>query len=166
MKKSLCISILALVILVPGIALASWSASFPGDDGVGNNGIHYNYDMIKSYIVTAGETFASPGITGQKAGWTVQNIGPAQVNMSGPAEGGSFGWTYNFAGATIPTLLTVDYYVYANNVNTGAFEIYFRNGNWTYPDYKAIPTVPIPAAAWLLGSGLLGLVAVRRRFKK
>lgn len=27
-------------------------------------------------------------------------------------------------------------------------------------------TVPIPAAAWLLGSGLLGLVAVRRRFTK
>ena len=26
--------------------------------------------------------------------------------------------------------------------------------------------VPIPAAAWLLGSGLLGLVAVRRRFTK
>ena len=27
-------------------------------------------------------------------------------------------------------------------------------------------SVPIPAAAWLLGSGLIGLVAVRRRFKK
>jgi hypothetical protein len=27
-------------------------------------------------------------------------------------------------------------------------------------------SVPIPAAVWLLGSGLLGLVAIRRRFKK
>jgi hypothetical protein len=26
--------------------------------------------------------------------------------------------------------------------------------------------VPIPAAAWLLGSGLIGLVGLRRRFKK
>ena len=32
-------------------------------------------------------------------------------------------------------------------------------------DVSAAP-VPIPAAAWLLGSGLLGLVAVRRRFTK
>jgi hypothetical protein len=32
---------------------------------------------------------------------------------------------------------------------------------------EGTPTaVPIPAAAWLLGSGLLGLVAIRRRMKK
>ena len=29
-----------------------------------------------------------------------------------------------------------------------------------------IPNVPIPGAVWLLGSGLLGLVAIRRRFQK
>ncbi len=32
--------------------------------------------------------------------------------------------------------------------------------------HDASSQVPIPAAAWLLGSGLLGLVAVRRRFRK
>jgi hypothetical protein len=35
-------------------------------------------------------------------------------------------------------------------------------GGINYQDY----TVPIPAAAWLLGSGLVGLVAIRRRMKK
>ena len=33
-------------------------------------------------------------------------------------------------------------------------------------DNIAVGNVPIPAAAWLLGSGLIGLVAVRRRFNK
>ena len=28
------------------------------------------------------------------------------------------------------------------------------------------PTVPIPAAAWLLGSGLVGLLGIRKRFRK
>jgi hypothetical protein len=39
----------------------------------------------------------------------------------------------------------------------------FGVGSITY-DYAA--PVPIPAAVWLLGSGLLGLIGIRRRFKK
>jgi hypothetical protein len=46
--------------------------------------------------------------------------------------------------------------------------------NWvqfsdSYPDGVELlitTTVPIPGAAWLLGSGLIGIVGVRRKFKK
>jgi hypothetical protein len=42
------------------------------------------------------------------------------------------------------------------------YEITFSNGVVTSVD--AVPTViPVPAAAWLFGSGLLGLVGVARR---
>ena len=56
-------------------------------------------------------------------------------------------------------------------VYTAVFSVLPANtGNYAGIEYsvagfEAAP-VPIPAAAWLLGSGLLGLVAVRRRFRK
>jgi hypothetical protein len=42
----------------------------------------------------------------------------------------------------------------------------FEGGGAANGPYLDVQPVPIPAAAWLLGSGLLGLVAIRRRFKK
>lgn len=56
---------------------------------------------------------------------------------------------------------------YSNNV-TGVHEIYFAPtmGFWPSVDnlnYNSTAPVPVPAAAWLLGSGLLGLIGVARR---
>ena len=37
--------------------------------------------------------------------------------------------------------------------------------NWIpTPDTESVPPVPIPGAVWLLGSGLVGLVALKRKF--
>ena len=34
------------------------------------------------------------------------------------------------------------------------------------PSNTSLTPVPIPAAAWLLGSGLIGLIMIRRKFRK
>ena len=39
----------------------------------------------------------------------------------------------------------------------------YGGGNTHYYDADHVGVVPIPGAVWLLGSGLLGLVAIRRR---
>jgi hypothetical protein len=159
----LCYLLLCLI-FTPGIA-SSFTVTIPGENGYypDNDGVHSNYTGINSFIIdTPGVTFSDIN-SGMKSGWSSTLISPTQVNMDGPAEAVYFPWTYNFAGA-IPTLLTIDYYVLTGGTVTGAFELYIKNGIWSPSDWKALPT-PIPAAAWLLGSGIVGLVALRRRQK-
>jgi hypothetical protein len=40
-----------------------------------------------------------------------------------------------------------------------------NDGSWLYMDDISVNQVPIPGAVWLLGSGLLGLAGLRRKFK-
>ena len=54
----------------------------------------------------------------------------------------------------------------ANTAHVGAHIAGFPPDSQTPPMTSAyVSDVPIPAAAWLFGSGLLGLVVVRRRFR-
>jgi hypothetical protein len=46
------------------------------------------------------------------------------------------------------------------------FEMRKFNGNWDkdfYKTAKGVATVPLPAAAWLFGSALIGLIGATRR---
>lgn len=51
-------------------------------------------------------------------------------------------------------------------VGANSYTVAFDNGGSVLEiDVQIIPAVPVPAAAWLFGSGLLGLVGVARRKK-
>ena len=52
------------------------------------------------------------------------------------------------------------------SVGANAFQVSFdNNGTLVTVDVQIIPPVPVPAAVWLFGSGLIGLVGVARRKK-
>lgn len=71
--------------------------------------------------------------------------------------------TRPIAGDTTP-------YVWANAINdwtTGTVPglSTFQDSNWNYVQWDEVSAVPLPAAAWLFGSGLLGLIGMARRKK-
>ena len=46
--------------------------------------------------------------------------------------------------------------------------IVFGTGGTDYAPYLSVTvsSIPIPGAVWLLGSGLIGIVGIRRKYKK
>ena len=84
------------------------------------------------------------------------------------------------AGEYIITVVCYGSYLWSDNFYNGfclnapgySFEEAGVNGDWSLRvDEWNVGTglehaVPIPGTAWLLGSGLVGLVGIRRRFKK
>jgi hypothetical protein len=99
-----------------------------------------------------------------------------------PDADGIKGLKVSLFGAT--TLINQSYFfdsTYTTHANMGwvFYEFNFTaNGSWATLDFTSmtgsspygpaiagvnLSTVPIPAAAWMLGAGLVGLVAVRRR---
>ncbi|MBA4419378.1 MAG: hypothetical protein C0392_15960 [Syntrophus sp. (in: bacteria)] len=80
---------------------------------------------------------------------------------------GSYWPTTNFSGD--PADLGLSHTLIANQSYTvHAFTSWATSNNWTISltvTEQAAP-VPIPPTLWLLGSGLIGLVGLRRKFKK
>jgi hypothetical protein len=112
----------------------------------------------------AEETGGQLVFTGKESG-TVQygaggNSAPSNYGMFGRVDSGAMGSTLTMFGFT-------------GNNGTGNVESYVldsvtvgTNGTVTFVgNGGAPPPVPIPAAVWLFGSGVLGLVGVSRRRK-
>lgn len=83
-----------------------------------------------------------------------------KYGLFGVADLSALGSTVNLFGLT------------GNNAPTGAVQSYIlgtaslaANGTLTFAQNPGTSPVPLPAAVWLLGSGLMGLVGVSRRRK-
>jgi hypothetical protein len=130
-------------------------------------GKSFSYDMFVRY--TDNVAYAAGGITG--GGLSLVFI-PSQLPTVGVWET----WTVTFneamwrVGGTAGAVATADQLKTALGNMTG---LYLLTEWHTGADDTSIDnfngrssTVPIPAAAWLLGSGLLGLLGFKRKFSK
>jgi hypothetical protein len=115
--------------------------------------------------------------SGYTAGGTVykQKLGGGTVDVWGTATGDAGGSTDLYgqgpdqAGTALGTATTL--YGLTGNGGTGELQSYVlgtnltlsANGTLSISSGTTTPPVPLPAAVWLFGSGLLGLIGVGRR---
>jgi len=69
-------------------------------------------------------------------------------------SGGTFNWNSELAQVDV-----------SEPGETPQYETGYLNNNWTLTMTATPSAVPVPAAVWLFGSGLLGMIAIARRRK-
>ncbi len=124
------------------------------------------WEYQSTYQITLAVTVPGPW------GEAVQISGGSGLNLSRRDSSGSLAWEFTFTGAdaenpSIPVIFSANF----DGITPTPSDVFYYNNNQTIhygsPLSKLEMTVvPIPATAWLLGTGLIGLVVIRRRMKK
>jgi len=148
-------------------------------DDLGSVGSNIAQGLLSPTLQTMGNGIESD-LTYVKASYTaggkVYNWadGSTGANVWGPTTGGNggstdlFGTEFDQAGIALGTTNTL--YGLTGNGNPGQVQSYILGTDVTVTADGTLkvgggtgPTVPLPAAVWLFGSGLLGLFGVGRR---
>jgi hypothetical protein len=110
-----------------------------------------------------------------QSGWSSPtNVSFVTSDPNQPTYSTGFGTlplTWSVTNGTATTGATLDLFFYANPVapdQTATFTVYTDNttdkGFFGVIFYPTATPVPLPGAAWLLGPGIAGFIAVKRRF--
>lgn len=105
-------------------------------------------------------------------GWTYgfYNVYPIMSGgVSGPLPIGTYHWSiYGFSGEQDPWIMPNGVY---QSIKEACYLNHFEEGNnltfLPLNDFSVtVSSVPVPPAIFLLGSGLIGLIGIRRKLKK
>ena len=182
MKKMVCL-VFALFFMGVGHAFADYYTFSYVDGAFSASGTLTTAPGAEPFTVTGG-TLNTAGFTA--ALYTGAGAVPAGTYATSPA--GAFYYDNTLAPSsasiltnpgllfTVGSLGTPGYneinifgnggannYSYYEGTAAGNYPVMYNGGTFTV---TGASSVPVPPAAWLLGSGLLGLIGVRRRLKK
>lgn len=112
-------------------------------------------DWGSGFSGTTGASTIDLNLGGYYANWNGTNF------LQGTDSSGANGTSTSANGSTSGNTFDLEYSSY---ISGGAFD--GQTGFWHLQGtFEEAPEVPVPAAVWLFGSGLLGLVGVARRKK-
>ncbi len=147
----------------------------------GNAGATIDTTSINGNALTSAMQFASNYGNLNSGLFTASNPNAAITSASGPAGFLGGAWGYNFGGSFsfnntvngfgsdqlmsfialgVTDVSDLDGQAISNTFASGKWHVDAASGTVSYVGVSA---VPVPAAVWLFGSGLLGLVGVSRR---
>ena len=172
--------ILASLCVIPVAQAATYNYTITGDVMFGDEYSPNAYNLTGGETITATGTFtANLGTLGSETG-TV-SFATGSFNTMTIDLNGTLLYAANddgYGGGTGPSLtfgsgnLTDFDFLKTSLPSFRSFGMGFDDldqlyGEWTSLNLTVVPTVvPVPAAVWLFGSGLLGLVGIARRKKK
>jgi hypothetical protein len=168
--KLLMLVTLSAVICLPGAASADYTFTQTWyENGLyGTPSTLVTWDTAKAILVTPDATWIGTGLTGLSAtNWTAALTDPQTAVASGPtydvARSGNFGFTTSATTLT-STSVSFDWLLYnGGNFVGGALVTFSSGGVWSASE---LTHAPLPATVLLLGTGLLGLIGLRRKSRR
>jgi hypothetical protein len=166
--KSLVILALALVICLPGVASADYTYTQTWyENGLyGTPALNKTFDMVEAILVTPGATWVGTGLTGLTASdWTVDLVNPQTATASAASlydvsQTGDF-WFTTTATSPTDTGVSFEWLLFNDGTFVGGALVTFSSGGvWSSTE---LTHAPLPPTVLLLGTGLLGLIGLRRK---
>ncbi|MBA3037597.1 MAG: hypothetical protein FP814_14030 [Desulfobacterium sp.] len=174
-KIAICLMVVFLLTCLCATAsFASWSQGFS------ENGIYdsqtYRITGIEVFKLGGTSSLESPGMSNFSAGttWTVDMPNSNYVLATNSTPISNFSWLFSFTGTSSDSL-HLAYLAYASTGEVFGSYLDFNSGSWSIPTISDLNTndeafnrstpsaVPIPPSVFMLGTGLLCLVGLRRK---
>ena len=174
-KIVICLMAVLLTCLWVGASFASWSQQI-NENGLYNNNT-YNITRIEVFRLDGSSSLENPGMSNFTAGsWTVLMPNANYVVATNTTAGiSNFNWLFSFTGTSTDSI-HLAYLAHTSSGQVFGSYLNFNYGgtsNWSFPEIQNLnplaynrtgaSSVPIPPAALLFGTGLIGLVGLRKK---